>query len=119
MDVVFRIEGIVCRKLYSIEEGLVEGIRRRGDSVKKVGCYRKKKVRSRGPGVCGACLLRGDSHGLEWGALWYGDEKRSGKIGRSGSSNHRVGRSGSRNWNSVWCLYYWKVTKPIKGGNEV
>lgn len=47
------------------------------------------------------------------------DEKRGSKIGRSGSGNNWIGRSRSRNWDSIWSIYYRKITKPFKRGEEV
>jgi hypothetical protein len=47
------------------------------------------------------------------------NEKRSSKIGRGRSGNNWIGRSGSRNWDSIWSVYHRKITKSIKRSEKI
>lgn len=47
------------------------------------------------------------------------DDSTSSKIDWSRSSNRRVGRSRSRNWNRIRGIHYRNVTKPIIGSKNV
>lgn len=53
----------------------------------------------------GNCSRKLERTGQEKG-ISRRNEKRSSKIGRGRSGNNWIGRSGGRNWDSIWSVYH-------------